>query len=90
MNTLKAILVALILAITTSFQAQTADEIITNYFENVGGQENWAKVESFTMKGVMKMQGMEILILYFDVQKSVCAVFLVFSIALTDLPKHLI
>jgi len=60
MNTLKAILVALILAITTSFQAQTADEIITNYFENVGGQENWAKVESFTMKGVMKMQGMEI------------------------------
>ncbi len=60
MNTLKSILVALVLAITTSFYGQTADEIINNYFENTGGKANWEKLDGVTMKGVMKMQGMEI------------------------------
>ncbi|WP_103864872.1 outer membrane lipoprotein-sorting protein [Aquimarina sp. I32.4] len=60
MNALKSILVAIILAITTSFQAQTADEIINNYFENTGGKENWEKLKGIKMTGVMKMQNMEI------------------------------
>ncbi len=60
MNALKSILVALILAISTSFYAQTADEIIENYFENTGGKENWEKLEGIEMIGVMKMQNMEI------------------------------
>ncbi|WP_103070529.1 LolA-like protein [Aquimarina sediminis] len=60
MSALKSILVAMILAISTSFYAQTADEIIDNYFENTGGKENWQKLEGITMKGVMKMQNMEI------------------------------
>ncbi|GAA4272111.1 outer membrane lipoprotein-sorting protein [Aquimarina gracilis] len=60
MNVLKSILVATILAISTSFYAQTADEIIDNYFENTGGKENWEKLEGLEMIGVMKMQNMEI------------------------------
>ncbi len=60
MSALKSILVALILAITTSFHAQTADEIINNYFENTGGKENWDKLEGVEMVGVMKVQNMEI------------------------------
>ncbi|GGX15077.1 hypothetical protein [Aquimarina muelleri] len=60
MNALKSILVAIVLAISSSFYAQTADEIINNYFENTGGKENWEKLEGITMKGVMKMQGKEI------------------------------
>ncbi len=60
MGALKSILIALILAITTSFHAQTADEILNNYFENTGGKENWEKLKGIEMVGVMKMQGMEI------------------------------
>ncbi len=60
MNILKSIMVACILAISTSFYAQTADEIIENYFENTGGKANWEKLEGIEMVGVMKMQNMEI------------------------------
>ena len=60
MNALKSILIAIVLAISSSFYAQTADEIINNYFENTGGKENWEKLEGITMKGIMKMQGLEI------------------------------
>ncbi len=60
MNALKPILAAFVLAISTSFYAQTADEIINNYFENTGGKENWEKLEGIEMKGVMKFQNMEI------------------------------
>ncbi|WP_271766446.1 LolA-like protein [Aquimarina algiphila] len=60
MNALKSILVAFVLAISSSFYAQTADEIINNYFENTGGKENWEKLKGIEMIGVMKMQNMEI------------------------------
>ncbi|MEW7291586.1 outer membrane lipoprotein-sorting protein [Aquimarina sp. 2304DJ70-9] len=60
MSVLKSIVIALILAVTTSFHAQTADEILGNYFENTGGKENWEKLKGIEMVGVMKMQGMEI------------------------------
>ncbi len=60
MNALKSILVALVLALSSSFYAQTADEIINNYFENTGGKDNWEKLEGIEMIGVMKMQNMEI------------------------------
>ncbi|MDH7446829.1 outer membrane lipoprotein-sorting protein [Aquimarina sp. 2201CG14-23] len=60
MNTLKSIIVLLILAIITPVKGQTADEIIANYLENTGGKDNWEKLEGLEMIGVMKMQGMEI------------------------------
>lgn len=60
MNTLKSIMVLLLLAIIAPVKAQTAEEIIANYIENTGGKENWEKLKGVEMIGVMKMQGMEI------------------------------
>lgn len=60
MNTLKSIIVVLMLAIFAPVNAQTADEIIANYLENTGGKDNWEKLEGVEMIGVMKVQGMEI------------------------------
>lgn len=60
MNTLKSLIVALIIAIIAPVNAQTAEEIVSNYLENTGGKENWEKLEGVEMVGVMKMQGMEI------------------------------
>lgn len=52
----------LILAICASFtmNAQTADEIISTYFENIGGLENIKKIEGIKMSATSKGQGMEI------------------------------
>ena len=53
MKTLKTTLIALFLLAGTSFtQAQTADEIITNYFENTGGADAWSSIERIKMTGV--------------------------------------
>lgn len=41
-------------------QAQTPDEIINNYLENIGGKEAISKVEGMTFKANVKMQGMDI------------------------------
>ena len=60
MNTLKSLIVAIIIAVIAPTQAQTADEIVNTYIDNIGGKENWAKLESLKMIGVMKMQGLEI------------------------------
>ena len=52
----------LILAICVSFtiNAQTADEILDSYFENIGGLENLKKVEGMKMIAKVNQQGMEI------------------------------
>ncbi len=52
----------LLFAICTSFtmNAQTADEIIVTYFENIGGLENLKKVEGMKMIAKISQQGMEI------------------------------
>ena len=52
----------LILAICASFTmtAQTADEILSTYFENIGGLENIKKIEGIKMSATSKGQGMEI------------------------------
>lgn len=50
----------LLLFTSTSLTAQTADEIIQNYFENTGGYENWDDLEGVKMTGVAKTQGMDI------------------------------
>lgn len=41
-------------------QAQTADEIIENYFENIGGKDNLKALEGVRMKAMVNNQGMEI------------------------------
>lgn len=48
------------LFMTTGAQAQTADEIIANYFENIGGIENLKNVEGMKMIAKVNQGGMEI------------------------------
>ena len=52
----------LVLAICASFtiNAQTAEEILSTYFENIGGLENLMKVEGIKMTASVNQQGMEI------------------------------
>jgi outer membrane lipoprotein-sorting protein len=60
MKTIKLFVTAAIVSFSTLTQAQTADEIISNYFENTGGEENWKAVKGVKMEGALNMQGMEI------------------------------
>lgn len=39
--------------------AQTADQIISNYFKNSGGEQNWENLQTVTMKVKMTTNGME-------------------------------
>ena len=43
----------------TGLQAQSADEVIDNYFEVTGGKDGWKNIESVEMSGKATMQGME-------------------------------
>lgn len=43
-----------------SMQAQTADEILDTYFENIGGKENLKAVKGVKMTAKLNQQGMEI------------------------------
>ena len=54
------LLTAFALLISTSFNAQTVDEIIENYIENTGGAENWQKVKSIKMNMSVNQMGMDI------------------------------
>ena len=47
-------------ALAIPLQAQTADEIITNYFENTGGMDNWKTIEGMKMTAKVNQGGMEI------------------------------
>lgn len=60
MKTLKTLLFTFLTFVAFSLNAQTADEIINNYFENTGGKANWEKLEGVRMKGKVNAQGMEI------------------------------
>lgn len=59
---MKKTLTAIMFVATAAFtaQAQTADEIIDNYFEVIGGKEAIANVKSTTMTATIKTQGMEL------------------------------
>ncbi|MCH7525287.1 MAG: outer membrane lipoprotein-sorting protein [Bacteroidetes bacterium] len=60
MKTLKLVLVALVVGFSTQVNAQTADEILANYFENIGGLENLKKIEGMKMTAKVNNGGMEI------------------------------
>lgn len=45
---------------TFSLNAQTADEILANYYENIGGLENFKKLKGIKMNAKVNAQGMEI------------------------------
>ncbi|RLD28935.1 MAG: outer membrane lipoprotein-sorting protein [Bacteroidetes bacterium] len=60
MKTIKLLLVALLVSATTTINAQTADEIISTYFENIGGLESLKKLEGIKMTAKVNNGGMEI------------------------------
>lgn len=61
MKTVK-ILAALFIFVGTLIptQAQTVDEILTNYFENTGGLDNWKAVNGIKYEGKVNFNGMEL------------------------------
>jgi outer membrane lipoprotein-sorting protein len=60
MKTIKLLLVALVVTAFSQVNAQTAEEIVANYFENTGGIENWNKLEGVKMSAKVNQGGMEI------------------------------
>lgn len=60
MKTVKLFVALFALAVMAPIQAQTADEIIANYFENIGGLEKLKSVESIKMTAKVNQGGMEI------------------------------
>ena len=59
MNRNLLVLLFFFIGITAS-QAQTADEIIANYFENTGGLAKWKALESVKMNAKINQGGLEI------------------------------
>ncbi len=60
MKTISYCLFALLVAVGFRGQAQTADEILDNYFENIGGKENFKSLEGIKINAKVNQQGTEI------------------------------
>ncbi|MBK5214225.1 MAG: outer membrane lipoprotein-sorting protein [Flavobacteriaceae bacterium] len=60
MKILKTLIIAFLLTAIAPVSAQTADEIINNYFENTGGKAAWGKLDGLKMTATANTQGMEI------------------------------
>lgn len=60
MKTLKLGITLFVMAFAVSVQSQTADEIISSYFESTGGLEKWNSIEGVKMTAKINQQGMEI------------------------------
>ncbi|NND88908.1 MAG: outer membrane lipoprotein-sorting protein [Flavobacteriaceae bacterium] len=60
MKTIKTLFIALFVMAMIPATAQTADEIIDNYFENTGGMEAWNELEGVKYTGSVNAQGMTI------------------------------
>jgi outer membrane lipoprotein-sorting protein len=52
----KTFIAAVMLIAAHLIQAQTADEIIANYFNGIGGMDKWKSMKSMKMTGNMSMQ----------------------------------
>lgn len=59
MKTIKTIIAVVAVALMAPVQAQTADEIIATYFENIGGLENFKSLEGMKLEGKGSQQGFE-------------------------------
>lgn len=60
MKKLKLVLAAFIITLSTSIYAQTADEIVNNYLEAIGGKEKLMAITGTKMVGDINAQGMKI------------------------------
>jgi len=59
MKTLKVLSLLLIACFSLSMQAQTAEDIVNTYVENIGGTEAWDKVKSIKVTGLAKLGGVD-------------------------------
>lgn len=59
MKTIKLLVAVFFFAVAIPTQAQTAEEIVKNYFENTGGEDAWSKLEGIQINAVVN-QGIEI------------------------------
>ena len=59
MKTLKLFSAAVLFCVALSVPAQTAEEIVNSYIENIGGNEAWSKIESMRITGVGRQQGVD-------------------------------
>ncbi|QCX00080.1 outer membrane lipoprotein-sorting protein [Aggregatimonas sangjinii] len=60
MKTVKIFIALFAFAILAPAQAQTADEIISSYLENIGGVEKWKALEGMKMTAKLNQMGMEL------------------------------
>ena len=60
MKTLKLLVLALVVSFSAQIHAQSAEEIIANYIEAIGGKENLLKIKGIKMQGELNAQGMQI------------------------------
>ncbi len=60
MRKLITILAVILISGSATIQAQTADEIIDTYFENIGGKDAWRAVKGMRMTAKVNQGGMEI------------------------------
>lgn len=60
MKTINSLLAVLILLIAVPASAQTAEEIVNNYVENIGGKKAWDDVKATKMVASVNQGGMEI------------------------------
>ncbi len=60
MKTFKLLLVAFAFTAFAQVNAQTAEEIVANYFENTGGLDNWKKIKGIKFEATVNQMGMEI------------------------------
>lgn len=57
---MKKIIPFVALFLSIAINAQTVDEILTNYFENIGGLENMKNIKGIKITAKVNQQGMEI------------------------------
>jgi len=60
MKTIKTLFIAILILAVAPLTAQTADEIISNYFENIGGQENFKNLSGIKFTGSIDLGGMKL------------------------------
>lgn len=60
MKTFKALVLVVAIAFALPTTAQTADEIIDNYLETIGGKENLMNIEAMKSTGKINFQGMQL------------------------------
>ncbi|MDX2302492.1 MAG: outer membrane lipoprotein-sorting protein [Microscillaceae bacterium] len=60
MKNLNLVFVALLFVCASPVQAQSVDEIISNYFENTGGYAKWGELKNIKMSAKVNQGGLEI------------------------------